>query len=668
MKTFLRFFTLFSLALILAVTAVGIAPATPARADAIVVNSLNDVNDGTCDGTHCSLREAINKANGTLADDVITFSVIGTINLTSILPTVVNSGALTISGADSIIISGDTDNNTVGDVQILQVDLSATVTLQNLTLTRGKDTTSGGGAIMNWGTLTVENSVISNNVTTNAGQGGGAIIMGGGGATLNINNSVLMGNSATYYGGAIANLGGTLNITDGYISNNSSANYGGGLYNQGPLTISGSTFLGNESVGGFAGGAIYYSMVGGTATIDGSTFFDNQAESGGAIFISAGTINVSDTTFESNDATFDGGAFYVAGSGVLTLTNSTIAANTSAYRAGGIFTFGNLTTTNVTISDNTASNVNSGGGIYNFAVWLTKNTIVANSGVGGDCVLDGSGSVNSTSSNNLIEGTINNCGLTNGTKGNVVGSDPLLGPLQNNGGATNTYNLLANSPAFNAGTNTGCPSTDQIGTTRPQGGTCDIGAVEMEIVSATATSLNTKDGWILESSETSNAGGSVNSTNTTFYLGDGTADKQYRAVLHFSLGLPAGAVITKATLKIKKQGVSGTDPFTILGGLRVDLHKPFFGAGNVLAVDDFNFAAGSANVSTFSATPVSNWYSAVINATGRAYINKNGVTQIRLRFATDDNDDGAADYMRFFSGDNTNAATWPQLIVEYYLP
>ena len=132
--------------------------------------------------------------------------------------------------------------------------------------------------------------------------------------------------------------------------------------------------------------------------------------------------------------------------------------------------------------------------------------------------------------------------------------------------------------------------------------------------------------------------------------------------------MPDNAVITKVTLKIKKQGLAGTNPFTILGGLKVDMRKPYFGGAAGLVIGDFQAAAGKSSVATFNATPTSNWYRALLNATGRAYVNKTGTTQFRLRFATGDNDDLAADYMKFYSGDTTTASARPTLIVEYYVP
>ncbi|MFZ5856640.1 MAG: choice-of-anchor Q domain-containing protein [Chloroflexota bacterium] len=666
MKTHLRFLILFSLALILAVSAIGFVPVTPARAAALVVNSLDDTDDGTCDGTHCSLREAINDALNAATDDSITFSVNGTIRLSSTLPIITNDGALIIDGGNNITISGDSDGDNDGDVRILYIHPSAVLTLQNLTLDRGLMTTDGGGAIKNSGTLTLNNVTVSNGVTTAAFEGGGAIYNSSGSAALTLVDSTITGNTSTRSGGAIYNIGGSVTVTDSVLSANFTDESGGAIYNSGPLTITGGTFTSNQALGG-GGGAINEVTPSGTPSITGSMFFDNQAQSGGAIHLSQATMTVSESTFESNDATTnDAGGIYVAGSATLNVTNSTFSANTTASRGGGIFSFNPVTLTNVTVSDN--SGAGGAGGVHMYDTLTITNTIIANNVTGGDCILDSGGSVSGTSSDNLIEDAANACGLTDGVDGNIVGDDPLLGPLQNNGGTTETHALLSGSPAINTGTNTGCPATDQTGAARPQGGMCDIGAVELPHTTLTVTSVGVNDGWVLESTETSGVGGSMNSTSTLFYIGDGAADKQYISILHFdTAGLPDTAVITTATLKVKKYAVVGTDPFTILGGLLVDMRRPTFGSVG-LTVGDFQTVAGRVGVATFGTVPVSNWYSAILNGPGRNYINKTGTTQFRLRFTTDDNDDGATDYMKFYSGNHANSAVWPMLVIEYYVP
>ncbi len=183
----------------------------------------------------------------------------------------------------------------------------------------------------------------------------------------------------------------------------------------------------------------------------------------------------------------------------------------------------------------------------------------------------------------------------------------------------------------------------------------------------TFISAGAQDGWVLESSENSNVGGTMNSTLTVFNLGDGAQDKQYRVILHFdTASLPNNAVILQATLKIRKQAQVGSNPFGLLGQLKADMHKPSFGTA-ALQITDFQAVAGKSNIAVFGATPVSNWYSAVLNNIGKVYVNRIGTTQFRLRFTIDDNNDNAADYIKFFSG-NAGAAYRPRLVIEYYVP
>jgi cysteine-rich repeat protein len=188
-------------------------------------------------------------------------------------------------------------------------------------------------------------------------------------------------------------------------------------------------------------------------------------------------------------------------------------------------------------------------------------------------------------------------------------------------------------------------------------------------ITLTLTSVGTYDGHILESGENTTAGGTLDSTSPTFYLGDDAGDKQYRAILSFDTSaLPNNAVITRVILKLRKQGQQGADPFTILGGLKVDIRKSFFGTGLGLVASDFQATASRSGVGTFKSTPKNNWYFAVIGSTGYPYISLNGTTQFRLLFLLGDNDNGVADYMRFFSGNYSNAAARPTLVIEYYIP
>ena len=209
-----------------------------------------------------------------------------------------------------------------------------------------------------------------------------------------------------------------------------------------------------------------------------------------------------------------------------------------------------------------------------------------------------------------------------------------------------------------------------LGGTGPANGNFTSGEVYtvINIISLNLNSIAANDGWVLESSETSNTGGTLNAKANTFNLGDDKANRQYLGVLHFDTSsLPDTAVITSVTLKIQKQGLAGTDPFTTHGSLLVDIQEPYFGATAGLVIGDFQATPGQSAVSTFGATPVTDWYSAIMNSAGYPYVSLTGTTQFRLGFTLDDDNDRDADYMKFYSGDSV-AANRPKLIIQYYIP
>jgi hypothetical protein len=175
-----------------------------------------------------------------------------------------------------------------------------------------------------------------------------------------------------------------------------------------------------------------------------------------------------------------------------------------------------------------------------------------------------------------------------------------------------------------------------------------------------------QDGWILESTETSNKGGTLNRGASTLNLGDDSANRQYRAILSFTTSaIPANADITKVTLRLKWQGVTGGgNPVNIFKGFMVDIKTGNFGKAG-LQLTDFN-AKADQTLGAFKPKPASGWYT--INLTkAKGRINPNGNTQIRLRFKLDDNNNGVANFLALHSG-NAKAANRPQLIVEYSVP
>lgn len=195
-----------------------------------------------------------------------------------------------------------------------------------------------------------------------------------------------------------------------------------------------------------------------------------------------------------------------------------------------------------------------------------------------------------------------------------------------------------------------------------------------EVKTERLRSNGTNDGWVLESSELSNVGGTKNSGAITFNIGDDGLNRQYRSILHFPTHhLPDNAVITQAILMMKVQGVVGTDPFTTHGNMLIDIrYGPYGNFGpfsiNALQVSDFQAPANLTAGGIVQNNPVGGWYWAVMSPDALTFINRAGVTQFRLAFALDDNDDLGADYLTFFSGDAEDQGDRPHLLVDYYVP
>ena len=114
--------------------------------------------------------------------------------------------------------------------------------------------------------------------------------------------------------------------------------------------------------------------------------------------------------------------------------------------------------------------------------------------------------------------------------------------------------------------------------------------------------------------------------------------------------------------------MTGTDPFTTHQNVQVDIRYGPFSGSNALQTGDFQANASRNAVGTISSPPSGNWYSSILEATSFPYINLTGITQFRLAFQLDDNDDQGADTMQFYSGDYSDLAYRPQLQILYYLP
>ena len=332
---------------------------------------------------------------------------------------------LTLNGAKAATTIVDGTNT----ANVFTVGAGISLTLSNLTIKNGVGY-SGGGGVDNSGTLTVNKS----NFYTNTALSGGAILNTG---TATISNTTFSGNSPYFFGhsascGAIDNRS-TMTITsttfyNNYANNNSTS--GGAICNGGTLTITGSTFNTNSSQG-------------------------NNGGYGGAIYTYAGTLSVTNSTFYLNSATTSGGAIYSQG-GTVQISNSTFGIN--------------------------AENIGGGGALANAgSAFFMQNSIVANSGNGGNCA----GIITSNGYNLSSDTTCNFSG-----SGDLNGTSPKLGALHSNGGPTQTMALPKGSPALDAGNPAGCRDfagnllkTDQRGQPRPGAGEttgCDMGAYESQ--------------------------------------------------------------------------------------------------------------------------------------------------------------------------------------------
>ncbi|MFQ5967888.1 MAG: choice-of-anchor Q domain-containing protein, partial [Acidimicrobiia bacterium] len=231
------------------------------------------------------------------------------------------------------------------------------------------------------------------------------------------------------------------------------------------LTLDRTVFTANAASD--RGGAIHASGSSVNVT-DSSVSGNTSTRDGGGIFTTGGTMTLDRVTVSGNDATTRDGGGLFNGNGVVSVTNSTFSGNTSGDEGGGIRqnVAGSIEVRHSTISGNTAP---LGDGVFNGMTATFENTIIADNGTE-NC----QGSMTSDGYN--ID-SANTCGFAG--PGDQINTDPLLGPLADNGGPTQTHAIGAGSPALDTASPT-CPATDQRGITRPQGPSCDSGAFEYE--------------------------------------------------------------------------------------------------------------------------------------------------------------------------------------------
>lgn len=429
---------------------------------------------------------------------------------------VFNHTSLTMSGST---VSGNISTSDGGGLYLVNI-ISATIENSNIS---GNETKGGGGGIYFWGlggggagTLSLTNVTVSGNVAH--GNGGG--IFNNTNGTLTVDQSQITRNGTiTGLGGGIYNEGEAV-LTETTVDSN--INYG--IYNQGaslelvdctvegnegdginsfksssplvPVTLTNTEIIDNDGDGfngtnaelTITGGSISnnqghgvfnmsYLMMSGT-TVSGNIMSD---KGGGLYLLNIVSATIENSTISDNSTFGDGGGIYYWGvggsSGVLSLTNVTVSGNSAEGDGGGIIIASNppsmMELNNVTLSGNRA--MGSGQTIYNNGTVNLHNTILDSSG--SDNCAGNAAEVVSLGYNISSDSTC----LSGGTD-DLLSTDPLLEPLADNGGGTQTHALQEDSPAIDSADPASCPGTDQRGVSRPRGDGCDRGAYELIVI------------------------------------------------------------------------------------------------------------------------------------------------------------------------------------------
>jgi hypothetical protein len=433
-------------------SAVVLAASVTAQSAVLTVSNTQDSGAG-------SLRDTIAAAS---AGDTIQFDAAlngQTITLTTAELLINKTLTINGPGADKLAVQRSTANGTPA-FRIFNVS-GDNVTLAGLTIANGNTAAGGGGISCTGYDLTITNCVVSGN---SAGSGGGIYRgrAGIGPGAVSVVNSVISDNRAGA-GGAI------------YIEGHSY-----GMAQEGTLTMINSTVSGNVAT--TSGGGL---LVGGRATITNSTISANvatmDASGGGGGIYNAGFLTIANSTLSGNSASLGGGVRNSGGGGplypgILTITNSTISGN-SASEGGGLHLASSLSS--VKRSKSTI---------------IALNTSANGPDVKGELISDGFNLLGNNSGATILSPQATD---QIGTAASPI--DPLLGPLQDNGGPTFTHALLLSSPAIDKGESSGA-TADQRGFGRrkdivalanaPGGDGADIGAFESAF--ATLANISTR--------------------------------------------------------------------------------------------------------------------------------------------------------------------------------
>jgi hypothetical protein len=391
------------------------------------------------------------------------------------------SGAIGASGTLTLkncTVSGNTATGNVGGVYFDGTTFTmVSSTISGNTATTGK----GGGLYLYSGSCAITKSIISGNT---AGKNGGGVYAYPVVTALTIASTTISGNQSfgTGNGGGVESRAGQTTITNCTVADNTAGGYAGGLFT-GSATITGSVIKDNASL--FEGGGIT-DFGGASFTLTNCTVMGNFTPvSGGGLFVQNGGATVTGCTFADNGAD-SGGGIFLNTSAVVTLRNSTLNGNEAQSNGGAIDTNGtSLVVHNCTIAFNRAginTNGSTGGGIFaaNGTVDLESSIVSQNTARGGKPDLNSTTGTPFTATHCLIGSAAAIIFTADATTQQLLGKDPLLSPLANNGGPTQTLAPSLGSPCIDQGTNPDGLTFDQRGRPfkRQRGLAVDIGAVE----------------------------------------------------------------------------------------------------------------------------------------------------------------------------------------------
>ncbi len=416
------------------------------------------VGDGTPESCNNNTLGAALTAEG-----VVTFNC-GPNPHTIVADTYVINHAITIAGADLITLDGENLR------QLFIVQSGAALTLEHLTLTQG-NWAGNGGAIANYGTLTLNYTTVRDSRAEGENAIGGAIFTEGGVVTLN--DSQLLNNRATAAGAGLANRGGSVTLDHSTVRGNEAADYAG-IDSSGTTIVRNSTIAENIATSNYGGGI---GIQGGSLTLQDSTVSANRAPQsiGGGIAAIGGVTLIERTQIADNVGAWGGGGLYVNPNfdANVTVRDSIITRNTTTAQeppisnpnvfGGGVYGSRNLTLERVTVSGNVAG---VGGGLFYYqntgALTVRDSTIsgnVATTG-GGGLWLSGSSHIltNVTVSNNAAQnaygGGLVNDGVTQVESATFYGNAAAAGDNVVNRGQLTLHNTILTAPA-RAGVNCG---------------------------------------------------------------------------------------------------------------------------------------------------------------------------------------------------------------------